>query len=137
LHHVALGTPHIAGYSVEAKASASERNYRDFLQHFALVDERTALATADIRTTLQVDLRGALTDELALARCLQAALPVARIDQELRACESDAALFDAIRKRLSARREFAHYALDVVGLEEGRSSAALASQVTALGFQWR
>jgi erythronate-4-phosphate dehydrogenase len=137
LHHVALGTPHIAGYSVEAKASASERNYRDFLQHFALADERAAVGAADMQTTLQVDLRGALTDEQALARCLQAALPVAQIDQELRACESDAALFDAIRKRLSARREFAHYALEVVGLEEGRSSAALASQVTALGFQWR
>jgi len=137
LQKVALGTPHIAGYSVEAKASASERNYLDFLQHFALADERAALATADIRTTLQVDLRGALTDEQALARCLQVALPLVQIDQELRAGTADAALFDAIRKRISARREFAHYALESVGLEEGRDSAALASQVTALGFQWR
>jgi len=137
LQHVALGTPHIAGYSVEAKLSASERNYRDFLQHFALADERAAVAMADSRTTLRVDLRGALSDELALARCLQAALPVPQIDSELRAAEPDAALFDAIRKRISARREFAHYALEGVGLEEGRSSAVLASQVTALGFEWR
>ena len=136
LQHVALGTPHIAGYSVEAKASASERNYRDFLQHFALPDARAVPAAAAERVTLQVDLGGAGTDELALARCLRAALPVAQIDRELRASEPGADLFDAIRKRISERREFAHYTLQVTGMEEGRVSAALASQVTALGFQW-
>lgn len=136
LQHVSLGTPHIAGYSVEAKASASERNYRDFLQHFALADARAAIPAAAERVTLPVDLGGAGTGELALARCLRAALPVLQIDQELRASEPGAAVFDAIRKRISERREFAHYTLQVTGLEEGRDSAALASQVTALGFQW-
>ena len=60
-----------------------------------------------------------------------------QIDQALRASAPGAALFDAIRKRLGERREFAHYALACTGMEEGRDSAALASQVTALGFQWR
>ena len=136
LQHVALGTPHIAGYSVEAKASASERNYRDFLQYFALPDACAAIPAAAERVTLTVDLGGAGTGELAWARCLRAALPVLQIDQELRASEPGAAVFDAIRKRISERREFAHYTLQVAGLEEGRDNAALASQVTALGFQW-
>lgn len=136
LQHVALGTPHIAGYSVEAKASASERNYQDFLRHFALQDARAATPAGTDRVTLQVDLGGAGSDEVALARCLRAAMPVQQIDQELRATEPGAALFDAIRQRISARREFAHYTLQVSGLEEGRDNAAIASQVTALGFGW-
>lgn len=135
LQKVALGTPHVAGYSVEAKAGASERNYLDFLAHFGWPDARAAGGGAVLPATAQVDLRGAPSVEHALARCLQTAFSVRDIDEALRASEPDAALFDAIRKRISARHEFAHYALECRGLEEGVDSAALASQVTALGFQ--
>lgn len=137
LQCVVLGTPHIAGYSVEAKSSASERNYQDFLQHFGLQDDRPSVQESHTRNCLTIDLAGVLSEEVALARCLQAALPVVAIDQELRSAAVDAALFDAIRKRLGTRREFAHYALQCEGLTSETSRAVLAAQVTALGFAWR
>src|SRR5690606_19768215 len=43
LREVTIGTPHIAGYSVEAKRNASEMNYQSFLQYFGLTD-----ASADV-----------------------------------------------------------------------------------------
>lgn len=137
LQHVALGTPHIAGYSVEAKASASERNYKDFIAHFALRDERPATAVPEERTLLRVDVDAQASDEQQLAACLRAACSVADIDRQLRAAKPDAALFDTIRKLISQRREFAHFSLQLGSRETGDCSAALASQLTALGFLLR
>ncbi len=134
LQAVMLGTPHIAGYSVEAKASASERNYQDFLRHFALTDTRRVAATQAARTRLKVDLATARSLQDALALCLRTAFPVAQIDAHLRGQTADARVFDAIRQRLSARREFSHYTLQCENLGEGVDSAALVTMLTALGF---
>lgn len=134
LQAVTLGTPHIAGYSVEAKTSASARNYQDFLRHFGLPDARPNTAAQAARTRLKVDLAAATTLADALALCLRAAFPVAQIDAQLRERTSDAGVFDAIRQRLSARREFAHYTLQCENLGRGVDRAALQTRLTALGF---
>jgi erythronate-4-phosphate dehydrogenase len=134
LHAVTLGTPHIAGYSVEAKASASERNYQDFLRHFGLRDARPAAAQASGRALLAVDLAAAHSQEHALSLCLRAAFPVAQVDAQLRAQTADAQVFDAIRQRMNARREFSHYTLQCENVGEGVDAAALANTLTALGF---
>ncbi len=134
LQAVTLGTPHIAGYSVEAKSSASERNYQDFLRHFGLTDTRPSAGTQAARTRLKVDLAPAASLQDALTLCLRAAFPVAQIDTQLREQTSDAGVFDAIRQRLSARREFAHYTLQCEKLGQGVERAALEARLTALGF---
>lgn len=134
LQAVTLGTPHIAGYSVEAKSSASERNYQDFLRHFALTDSRRSDTTQVVRTRLNVDLATARSQLDALALCLRAVFPVAQIDAQLREQTADAQVFDAIRQRLSARREFAHYTLQCENLGEEVDRAALGATLTALGF---
>lgn len=137
LQHVALGTPHVAGYSIEAKASASERNYQDFLAHFGLPDERPALNIREERSLLRVSLDLGVVEEMQLAACVKAACAVAEIDTQLRQARPDATLFDAIRKRISQRREFAHFALQTDTGNSGEISADLATQLTALGFELR
>lgn len=134
LQAVALGTPHIAGYSVEAKASASERNYQDFLRHFGLRDGRPPDANGAARSPLSVDLAAAGSQEQALALCLRAGFSVGQIDTQLRGQTADAGVFDAIRQRISARREFAHYTLQCANIGEAVDSAALAATLEALGF---
>lgn len=134
LQAVTLGTPHVAGYSVEAKSNASERNYQDFLRFFGLSDTGRSVRTQSARTRLAVDLASATSLQDALALCLRAALPVAQIDAQLRKQESDAGVFDAIRQRMSARREFAHYTLQCANLREKVDGAALGATLTALGF---
>jgi erythronate-4-phosphate dehydrogenase len=134
LQAVTLGTPHIAGYSVEAKSNASERNYHDFLRSFGLPDTRCSVRTQSARTRLAVDLASATSLQDALALCLHAALPVAQIDAQLREQESDAGVFDVIRQRMSARREFAHYTLQCANLRKNLDRVALGATLTALGF---
>ena len=58
------------------------------------------------------------------------------IDAQLRAGQAnpDAALFDAIRKQISQRREFAHYMLDLDAWQPEQKKPALLAQLRALGF---
>lgn len=142
LRHVCLGTPHIAGYSVEAKLSASEMNYRSFLKYFELTDTLSSTSADDsevgrrqVPVTLTKTGQGS-DDERCLAECLRAAFAVARIDERLRDAESmnAAQVFDSIRKTLTSRREFAYYCFDRALLDNGLISAAVGMQLDALGF---
>ena len=71
-----------------------------------------------------------------LALVLSKACDVVDIDGQLRAGQAkpDAALFDAIRKRISQRREFAHYMLDLDAWSAQQKKPALLAQLRALGF---
>jgi erythronate-4-phosphate dehydrogenase len=120
LQQVDIATPHIAGYSVEAKRAASASNYQAFLKFFDLVDSAAAGSIEEsIEEPLQtLSLQGVtgyapnLTQEQFYALCLRAAFPVANIDRQLRAGQGGVMVFDSLRLALSARREFAHYVLD-------------------------
>lgn len=141
---VSLGTPHIAGYSVEAKRSASQRNYEAFLQHFNFPAHSTSDAMAERRTMLKVNLAeihnrgGRDIDEVILAECLRAAFCVSAVDQRLRSADADngAAVFDGIRKTLGARREFSHYMLEQSLLDGGLISPTIAARLSSLGFSF-
>lgn len=134
---VRLATPHIAGYSVEAKRSASTRNYQAFLRHFGLQDTRADEAEEAARTLIIMpELEGSDPQRL-LAQVLASACDVSRIDAQLRvgAGQPDAQLFDTIRKQISQRREFAHYALDLGAWHAQQKKPALLAQLRALGFR--
>ena len=136
LRLVRIGTPHIAGYSVEAKRSASERNYQSFLQHFQLPDVRGTEGPHPTQSLLVLPNTSATNSQKLLAKVLSEACDVLAIDAQLRAgqANSDAALFDAIRKQISQRREFAHYALDLDAWQPEQKKPALLAQLRALGF---
>lgn len=131
-----IGTPHIAGYSVEAKRSASERNYEAFLRHFKLEDARAGANQVAARTILTMPRLDETEAQRLLAYILSKACDVLSIDAQLRAGqgEPDAALFDAIRKKIGQRREFSHYALDLAAWHEEQKKPALLQQLRALGF---
>ena len=141
---VSLGTPHIAGYSVEAKRSASQRNFEAFLQHFNLPTDSTSHSTAELRTMLNVNLAAIHSggennrDERVLAECLRTAFSVSEVDRRLRSAEAanGAAIFDGIRKTLGARREFSHYTLEQSLVDGGLIAPAIAAKLTALGFSF-
>lgn len=136
---VRLGTPHIAGYSIEAKRSASERNYQEFLRHFKLEDTRSNLAQSPTKTLLRLPKLNATEPRQLLAHVLITACDVSSIDAQLRGGqgEAGAALFDGIRKAISQRREFAHYELDLSAWSEAQKKPALLAQLRALGFSVR
>lgn len=136
LGRVRLGTPHIAGYSAEAKRSASERNYLAFLRHFQLQDVRSSEVLAPVQTLLTLPKLDESDPWRLLAHVLVKACDVLGIDAQLRAGqgEPDAALFDAIRKSIGQRREFSHYALDLNAWHEEQKKPVLLAQLRALGF---
>ena len=133
LDEVNIGTPHIAGYSVEAKRNASDMNYQSFLQYFSLANVDAAASTGAERERVRVpglhSDGSAGQEERAFAQCLCAAFDVAAIDAQLRRSGSGAAVFDGIRRQIAARREFSHYTL------EAALSPANAERLAGLGFE--
>ncbi|OGT74488.1 MAG: hypothetical protein A3H44_04570 [Gammaproteobacteria bacterium RIFCSPLOWO2_02_FULL_57_10] len=138
---VSLGTPHIAGYSVEAKKSASRMSYNAFLRHFGLQVGFELGIEELVRRRVDVVLtrENSISDERCWAECVRAAFRVPDIDRRLRvpANGQSAALFDAIRKSLAERREFSNYAFDQQLLDGGYVSERVANQLTQLGFTFR
>ncbi len=133
---VDIGTPHIAGYSIEAKRSASARNYASFLAHFALQDCTAGDAGNADRQVLLIDETAATEPMDLLAAVLRQAFPVRDIDTALRAADAGngATVFDRIRKEISQRREFAHFDLDLTRLSAAQRTPELLRQLRALGF---
>jgi erythronate-4-phosphate dehydrogenase len=134
LEQVALGTPHIAGYSLDGKLRGTEMIYR------AACDFLAAPVTWDVRRVLPpvapVDVSAlADTDPEALARAAVLGCYDVRTDDEhLRrlfelAPEERPAYFDRLRKEYPVRREFA-----ATPLVHGPLSDAQRQILAGLGF---
>lgn len=135
LDRVALGTPHIAGYSLEGRLRGSLMIH-EALRHWLGEGEPVTM------TALLAQLIGAAAAPQALACSVSSTLPELvlaaydprRDDQALRQALADAApelagaTFDSLRKHYPWRREFSHFALaDALPAELGR-------QLQAAGF---
>lgn len=133
---VELGTPHIAGYSQQAKRTASQRNYRDFLAFFHLQDSRAQESSG--MPTLRLPMAStAETDPWRLlTHILRQAFSVAEIDTRLRGSGegANAALFDRIRRELGSRQEFSAYTLELGHWTAEQCSPQLLAWLHALGF---
>ena len=143
---VDIATPHIAGYSIEAKRSASATNYASFLHHFTpnqrnqrgqsnLIPKQGSQRNVDQVTLTPLVALGGGVLELVMG-VLREVFPVREIDAALRAADecSGAAVFDRIRKEISQRREFAHFRLDLRQWSPAQRSPELLAQLRALGF---
>lgn len=136
LNLVSLGTPHIAGYSQQAKRAASQSNYRDFLEFFHLQDARqqthggSSDLCRDMVATTETD------PWRLLMQILQQVFYVADIDARLRGSGegANAALFDRIRRELGSRQEFSAYTLVLDHWTEQQRSPQLLTWLHALGF---
>ncbi len=135
LQMVDLGTPHIAGYSLDGKIAGMIMIYDAACQHFSL-DPAYAIedflpAPAVPRLTLDP---GAESEHQALLDAVRGVYAIARDDAALRGIlESPAAergkLFDGLRKNYPIRREFHNTAVIV----EDRDSS-IASKLGGIGF---
>jgi erythronate-4-phosphate dehydrogenase len=112
LDMVDLGTPHIAGYSLDGKINGLIMIYHAFCEHFHL---RPRFAVQDFLPAPQVPRLeigvGAVADEELVARAAEAVYPIKRDDQNLRRIEDQPSemrgrFFDSLRKDYPVRREF-------------------------------
>lgn len=108
-----IATPHIAGYSVQAKLAASQANYRAFLRHFGLepidIEGKTAglqHTTLPVKTVSRMALHGMGMESIAQ---VIAAFPLPDLSAEFKlavAMGQGKQQFDSMRHRLAMRQEF-------------------------------
>jgi erythronate-4-phosphate dehydrogenase len=129
LEKVALGTAHIAGYSLEGKLNGTRMIAADFSRHF-----RCGLApVTGASHVTELRLRPGLTELQQLNNLILQAYDVGRDSQALRltlGTSTAAVQFDLLRKHYPLRREFTAYSVAERDLAPG-----LAAQARALGFR--
>jgi erythronate-4-phosphate dehydrogenase len=134
LEKVQLGTPHIAGYSLDGKLRGTEMIYRAACAHFGRPVQWQA--ADDLPAGLSLDLRD-LRDELLLAKLQAAVFACYDIRQDDASLRQQLALpaaerparFDRLRKEYPVRREFPQ-----ASISTGEPDGELARALTALGF---
>src|SRR5690606_4098252 len=108
LDHVALGTPHIAGYSVDGKLAGTRMMLEACCNY--LGRPVPGAAASSERLPLSVDPR--LQDAELLRTALAAVYPIAADDRRLRdalAVDRSGVAFDALRRNYPPRRELSAY----------------------------
>ncbi|MBW7982266.1 4-phosphoerythronate dehydrogenase PdxB [Enterobacillus tribolii] len=121
-----IGTPHIAGYSLEGKARGTTQVFEAF---GAFLGEPAQASLSELLPPPEmasVRLRGKLNQDV-LKRLIHLVYDVRRDDAPLRRVAGEAGGFDRLRKHYPERREWS--SLNVV-CDDGETAALL----TALGF---
>lgn len=144
LRQVTIGTPHIAGYSVEAKLAASRCVLTSLCQHFAkklpamLPPVNLPLTVHDERFTAAPRVSGSAikSDEQLFADIVLETFSPARVSQRFAelyqpaaAEQGGAQVFDRLRRELALRREFS-----ASHLHAAAYSPQLAGWLHAAGF---
>ena len=126
-----IATPHIAGYSIEAKLSASRTNFHSFMKHFQLtstapllesdLEKRALVLPAGLSWKDIVSVDGSGKDgskdgsdkdsnkNVQVAEAVCNAFRVMELSNEFKSgigTKNGDALFDELRKKLSLRHEF-------------------------------
>jgi erythronate-4-phosphate dehydrogenase len=115
LASVALGTPHIAGYSVDGKLAGTRQILAACCQHFGWQLPAADLAT---ETTPHISIDDELSGVALLRHAIAQVYDVRIDDQRLRgrlggvSADAAGAEFDNLRKTYPARREFAAVRID-------------------------
>jgi len=122
LARVALATPHIAGYSVEAKRRATEQLKEQIYRHLGIAPEVCSgdKLAPDPVCRFSVEDCKQIQDQFCTTLLAQV-LPLSWLDAQLRrefigAGGRGVQLFDSLRKELSGRREYAACQLADCGL---------------------
>ncbi len=132
---VDLGTPHIAGYSLDGKIAGLIMIYRSLCDHFGLPPRFEATDFLPAPQVPRLEIRAdEATDEEVLAQAVRQVYSIERDDGNLRPIAAEPAdmrgrFFDALRKNYPVRREFHN---TTVTLSEGRES--LVRKLQGIGF---
>ena len=141
LARVDIGTPHIAGYSLEGKLNGTGMVYAAACRFLGVAPSWSVEAAAPPTNVPSVtEIAGGRHDEDVLADVVLAVYPILRDDEALRATAAfetaarDATArgrtFDDLRKTYPTRREFRHTTVSVPG-----ASAALLGSLRTLQFR--
>jgi len=135
LERVDLGTPHIAGYSLDGKIGGMIMIYESLCRHFGIAprfEPADFLPAANVPHLALPATEG--DDEAAIAQTVATVYDIRRDDSNLRQVVEQPAgqrggFFDTLRKTYPIRREF--HNTTVVG----EVSGALAAKLNGIGFQ--
>jgi erythronate-4-phosphate dehydrogenase len=131
LSRVALGTPHIAGYSYDGKVAATLALYRSVCRFFG----KTPDWQPAVSMPMPCPLDSASTDQVAIRQAVMAAYDIRRDSAALKTLQdlpraNRAAAFDRLRADYPERREFRQLKLTLPA-----NSTGLATKLRGLGFQ--
>jgi erythronate-4-phosphate dehydrogenase len=135
LEAAVLGTPHIAGYSLDGKFRGTEMIYRAACEYFGQTPQWCALddlPAAPLPAPAPAEGGGTMA---GIRHAVLAAYDVRRDDRRLREilklpADERPAWFDRLRRDYPVRREFAECGIDTAGMD--RSSVAILRE---LGFR--
>jgi len=135
LEKVDLGTPHIAGYSLDGKLRGTEMIYRAACAFLDVPVQWSAAAALPPAPALELDGDAALLETVreAVLQCYDVRADDARLRHTLTLPVTErAACFDRLRKEYPVRREFAEMELRAAHLDE-----RLGQVLAGLGFTLR
>ena len=136
LKRVDLGSPHIAGYSLDGKIAGLIMIYEAVCRHFGLTPKHRVedfLPEADVpRLDLATEGRD---DEAVLAEVAEAVYSIKRDDADLRQIDAEppqtrGRFFDALRKNYPVRREFHNTTVILDNLQ-----STWAAKLQGMGFK--
>lgn len=125
---VDIATPHIAGYSENAKRNATAMLYRQLCQFVGATQDLPESASETIAVSPRAPI-----DDKSHWRLLLELLPLRDLDANCKASAQQNAIatqFDEMRVLLKSRREFRDYRLDMTGLSQSQQSF-----LAAMGIQ--
>ena len=128
-----LGTPHIAGYSIDGKIRATEMMFEGLCRHFRLPASWNTGSLYPAASRIRPE--AGLIGEDALRSVVLQAYNILRDDGNLRDLHSlpdgrTGAGFDRLRNEYPLRPEFRHFAVDLANGQKG-----IAETIGNLGFQ--
>ena len=126
LELVTIGTPHIAGYSIEGKAKATEMVVQSVSEFFNLPLKNWKPETDLKNIVLDIDLKG-LNEQQSLQKVFRAVYDIQKDDELLRENPSD---FERIRGSYVFRRENSGYILNLKNSNQNTEQV-----LTELGFK--
>lgn len=133
LQRAALGTPHIAGYSLDGKVRGTEMLYAAVCHYFQKSPVWQSQPSLPAPPLTRLVFSNQVDDNSALHTAVMACYDIRRDDAALRRLEQAVQpeiFFDNLRKYYPIRREF-----DCVAIELPTEKSQLAKQLTGLGFQ--
>lgn len=133
LQHIALGTPHIAGYSSDGKVQGTAMLYAAVCDYFGYTPTWQPAHCLAPPPLTSLTFSETVEDNYALCIAVMACYDVRRDDHRLRLitqADHPAIFFDNLRKHYPLRREF-----NCVKVELPATKTVLAEKLRGLGFQ--
>ena len=139
LDKVALGTPHIAGYSYDGKIKGTYRIYRALCEQLGVTPQHSLESGLPVVQEPVLSLSNAQSDWANVQALLPRVYDIAEDDRKLRTLARGTAQgsvdfaqgFDRLRKDYPVRREFGNYRVEG---QSGSLPESLKQRLGALGF---